>query len=315
MRNSELYQPSREFGEQEQGPWSTKKERQDFQGLAPSPETTSQRRGAEGARKWRIRPRRAPPKRRNILLPPERQDEDFQPIAKLVTPNPPEWFREYLHFLYWSVWRISVMENEQLSRAELLQTLGKVKNAAEVLMDALGRPVVLEILGTIRPVHIPKVLYLLMMLRDLHGQARNASQSPILVKMDGRARPGQGRAFAEQTISARTYCALVIVECWKHFNGAYPPPRNRRAAEAAETYWKARSAKKADMEGSMYWRAGVPISEKPDRPVLTGNAQKFLTSCANGKQSPAKRRLAETSATEINPAELLAIHFRRQTRR
>jgi hypothetical protein len=36
-------------------------------------------------------------------LPPERQDEDFQPIAQLVTPNPPEWFREYLHFLYWSV--------------------------------------------------------------------------------------------------------------------------------------------------------------------------------------------------------------------
>jgi hypothetical protein len=31
-------------------------------------------------------------------LPPERQDEDFQPIAQLVTPNPPEWFREYLHF-------------------------------------------------------------------------------------------------------------------------------------------------------------------------------------------------------------------------
>jgi hypothetical protein len=158
-------------------------------------------------------------------LPPERQDEDFQPIAQLVTPNPPEWFREYLHFLYWSVWRISVLEDEQPSRAEMLRTLAEVKNAAEVLMNALGRPVVLEFLGTIRPVYIPKVLYLLVMLRDLHDQARNASQSPILVKMDGRARPGQGRAFAEQTISARTYCALVIVECWKHFNGAYPPPQ------------------------------------------------------------------------------------------
>jgi hypothetical protein len=182
-------------------------------------------------------------------LPPERQDEDFQPIAQLVTPNPPEWFREYLHFLYWSVWRISVLEDEQPSRAEMLRTLAEVKNAAEVLMNALGRPVVLEILGTIRPVHIPKVLYLLVMLRDLHDQARNASQSPILVKMDGRARPGQGRAFAEQTISARTYCALVIVECWKHFNGAYPPPRNRRAAEAAETYWKASIGKKSGYGG------------------------------------------------------------------
>lgn len=46
-------------------------------------------------------------------LPPERQDEDFQPIAQLVTPNPPEWFREYLHFLYWSVWRISVLPSHR----------------------------------------------------------------------------------------------------------------------------------------------------------------------------------------------------------
>jgi hypothetical protein len=64
-----------------------------------------------------------------------------------------------------------VLEDEQPSRAEMLRTLAEVKNAAEVLMNALGRPVVLEILGTIRPVHIPKVLYLLMMLRDLHEQA------------------------------------------------------------------------------------------------------------------------------------------------
>jgi hypothetical protein len=195
-------------------------------------------------------------------LPPERQDEDFQPIAQLVTPNPPEWFREYLHFLYWSVWRISVMENEQLSRTELLQTMGKVKNAAEVLMNALGRPVVLEILGTIRPVHIPKVLYLLAMLRDLHEQARNASQSPILVDEEGNAKPGRGRAFAEQTISARTYCSLVIVECWKHFNGAYPTPSNRRAAEAAETYWQASIGKKSGIGGIDVLKAWRPHFKK-----------------------------------------------------
>src|SRR5580700_3142040 len=64
-----------------------------------------------------------------------------------------------------------LLEDEQPSRAEMLRTLAEVKNAAEVLMNALGRPVVLEILGTIRPVHIPKVLHLLAMLRDLHDQA------------------------------------------------------------------------------------------------------------------------------------------------
>jgi hypothetical protein len=182
-------------------------------------------------------------------LPPERQDEDFQPIAQLVTPNPPEWFREYLHFLYWSVRRISVLGDEQPTRAEMLRTLAEVKTAADVLMNALGRPVGLEILGTIRPVHIPKVLYLLAMLRDLHDQARNASQSPILVDEEGNAKPGRGRAFAEQTISARTYCALVIAECWKHFNGAYPAPSDRRAAEAAETYWQASIGKKSGIGG------------------------------------------------------------------
>jgi hypothetical protein len=188
-------------------------------------------------------------------LPPERQDEDFQPIAQLVTPNPPEWFREYLHFLYWSVRRISVLGDEQPTRAEMLRTLAEVKTAAKVLMNALGRPVVLEILGTIR---LPKVLYLLAMLRDLHDQARNASQSPILVKMDGRAKPGRGRACAEQTISARTYCALVIAECWKHFNGAYPAPSDRRAAEAAETYWQASIGKKSGIGGIDVLKAWRP---------------------------------------------------------
>ena len=33
-------------------------------------------------------------------LPSEHQDEDFQPIAQLVTPNPPKWFKEYLHFFH-----------------------------------------------------------------------------------------------------------------------------------------------------------------------------------------------------------------------
>jgi hypothetical protein len=195
-------------------------------------------------------------------LPPEHQDEDFQPIAQLVTPNPPKWFKEYLHFFYWSVRTNSALEEEQPSRAELLRTLAEVKNAAEILMNALGRPVVLQILGTVRPVSIAAVLFLLGTLRAVYEQASNASQSPILVKEDGRARSGQGRAFAAQTISARTYCALVIAESWKHFNGDYPPPRNRKAAEAAELLWQASIGKRSGYGGTDVLAAWRPHFKK-----------------------------------------------------
>ena len=198
---------------------------------------------------------------REVESPPPRSVEEFEPIAKLLTPNPPAWLNEYLHFLYWSVWRNWVLEREQPSRAELMRTLAEVNKAAAVLLRHLGsRPVVLEFLGVASggPLALGKIGFLLAMLADVANWATKASELPTLVTPGGKTKPGQGRANPTKTIPARTFCALVIAESWKHFKGDYPHPKNRKAAEAAETYWLLSIGKKKLGWGSDELAAWTP---------------------------------------------------------
>jgi hypothetical protein len=195
--------------------------------------------------------------------PPNGQGEDFQQIALLFTPNPPEWLNEYLEFLSCCVWREWVLEEEKPTRAELLHTLDEVKNAVEFLMKVLGRGDFLEFLFTEdRPLSLPKMLNFLMRLRDVYVLADDASHSPKLVGQDGKPRPGRGRAYPTNTLLARTYCALVIAVTWKHFNGNYPPPRNRRAAKAAEALWQVSLGTKSGIGGNDVLAAWRPHFRK-----------------------------------------------------
>jgi hypothetical protein len=183
--------------------------------------------------------------------PPDGQDADFQQIGQLLTPNPPEWLNEYLDFLSCCMRREWELEEEKPTRAELLHMLDEVKNAAEFLSAVLGRGDFLPFLFTEdRFLSIPKVLYLLNALRDVYILASDTSHSPKLVGRDGKPRPGRGRAYPANTLSARNYCALAIAVTWKHFNGNYPPPRNRKAAEAAETLWQMAVGKKSGIGGT-----------------------------------------------------------------
>jgi hypothetical protein len=59
------------------------------------------------------------------------------------------------------------------------------------------------------------------------------------VNKAGRTKAGKGRASPFGAFSAQTYCALLIAVAWKHFRGRYPGSRNRKAAQAAEAYWRA----------------------------------------------------------------------------
>jgi hypothetical protein len=124
----------------------------------------------------------------------------------------------------------------QPSRAETRAILTKVAEAASLLVTALDSSAIVEFLGL--GADRPLARKLQVTLFDIRDRAAAAEGSPALVDSKGRTKPGRGRALAEARISAKTYCALLIAETWFHFNGNYPPPRNKQAEEAADVYWR-----------------------------------------------------------------------------
>ena len=117
--------------------------------------------------------------------------------------------------------------------------LNGVAQSASRLIAALGHPALVEILGVGSDGPLPDPGKLQALLVDVRGRAQTASNSSLLVTADGRTRAGRSRATPrEPAMSAQTYCALFIAETWKYFWDAYPPPRNRRASQAAEEYWR-----------------------------------------------------------------------------
>ena len=76
-------------------------------------------------------------------------------------------------------------------------------------------------------------------LRDLGARATRALASPELATAAGKTKAGKGVALPPGAVHAASFCAVIVVEAWKHVHGAYPGPRNAKAAAAAEAYWTA----------------------------------------------------------------------------
>jgi hypothetical protein len=132
-------------------------------------------------------------------LPPDGQDEDFQPVAQLLTPNPPEWLNEYLHFLFYCVRRDLALDQEKPTRAQLLQMLTEVLDAVDLLIRFLVRGDLISFLGSEEcPISLPRIMFLQMNLKDIRDRASRARQSPELAGEDGKARPGRGTRLCDK---------------------------------------------------------------------------------------------------------------------
>jgi hypothetical protein len=162
--------------------------------------------------------------------------EAFEPVAQLITPNPPIWLKEHLR--RWLPMHPYAAEILQPSRAEMKEKLDKVGEAASVLIKALRSSAIVEFLdlGADAPLRAPGNVQALLV--DIRDRAAAASRSPALVDSKGRTKAGRGRAMPKAGVSAKTYCALLIAETWLYFNGNYPPTGNKHAAEAADIYWR-----------------------------------------------------------------------------
>ncbi|HWA91159.1 MAG TPA: hypothetical protein VG889_14065 [Rhizomicrobium sp.] len=173
-----------------------------------------------------------------IDLPPDLRSDDFKPVAEMVAPNPPEWLAEYLHEWAPMFFLDQAVGLRQPTRAQMVKILKKVRDAAALLRRALAESSVCEFLnaGGDRPMDAPFKFQ--MIVGELQVRADRASKLPVLVDHKGKVKPGAGRAQLGEAIPARIYCAIFIAEAWKWFRGRYPGPRNRRAAQAIDLYWK-----------------------------------------------------------------------------
>lgn len=164
--------------------------------------------------------------------------EAFEPIAQLIAPDPPMWLKEHLRRWRSSILSTYAVETRQPSRKYMRKMLTDVEEAASLLIRVLGASALVKFLDVGADQPLPAPGNLRAMLVDLRDRAKTASGSPALVNSEGRTRAGKGRASPKATISAQTYCALLIAETWKHFRGDYPSPRNKQAAEAVDIYWR-----------------------------------------------------------------------------
>jgi hypothetical protein len=162
--------------------------------------------------------------------------EAFESVAQLIKPNPPVWLIGHLR--RWLPLFAVAAEKLQPSRAETRAILTKVEEAASLLTGALGDTAIVDFLdhGADQPLSAPGNSRVALI--DVRNRAATANGSPTLVDSKGRTKAGKGGARPRAGISARAYCALLIAETWLYFRGYYPSPRNERADEAADIYWR-----------------------------------------------------------------------------
>jgi hypothetical protein len=178
-------------------------------------------------------------------------------IAELIAgPDAPPWLADCLYQWALSVELADHVDKRQPTRAQMRELLRRVAAAAALLRRALGAASIREFLEDDPAGPIQYHGLLDHCLGDLAARSARAFNSTSLVNKAGKTKAGKGRTSASGALPARTYRALLIAEAWKHFRGEYPGPRNRKAAQAAEAYWRATGAEwdERDCDPLTAWR-------------------------------------------------------------
>jgi hypothetical protein len=205
----------------------------------------------------------------NRRLRPDHLDP-FIDVGRLICrSDPPSWLAEELW--RWNRWlyRDRFVEETRPSRAQMRRTLLEVEEALFVVTEALESSWVREFLDVSShgPIFDPERLA--RALEDLQDRATQARTG--LATKAGVTRPGPGKARPEG-MSPRTLCAIMIWEAWKHVRGAAPGAKNRRAAKAAEAYWRA-----AGGEGHHFGKEPLAIWRHHFKRAAASTAKDFRT--------------------------------------
>ncbi|WP_300779388.1 hypothetical protein [Enhydrobacter sp.] len=73
--------------------------------------------------------------------------ENFDRLARLIAPAPPHWLKEFLQGWVPSIALAGGVEERQPTRAEMLEVLAEVSEAAALLTRALGESAICEFLN------------------------------------------------------------------------------------------------------------------------------------------------------------------------
>jgi hypothetical protein len=174
----------------------------------------------------------------NPRLRPDHLDPFIKVARFICRGDPPIWLAEQLW--RWNRWlyRDRLVEETRPSRAQMRKTLAEVEEALSLVTEAMAPSWVREFLDASPNGPIAEPERLIAALEDLQYRAFQAQTSPDLATKAGVTKPGPGKARPEG-MSPHRLCAIMIWEAWKHVHKAEPKPKSRRAAEAAEAYWRA----------------------------------------------------------------------------
>ena len=212
--------------------------------------------------------------------------EHFVEVARLIAGGKaPEWLPRLLHSWMCDLHRVRFVDSERPTRARMRRRLDRFEAAASLVSQELASTWVPEFLEADPTSPLTNPNQLIGCLEDLAYRANQAGTSVALVTEAGATKAGSGKARSVAAVSAQTYCALIIQETWKFFHGAEPPPKSRRAAEAAEVYWRASGGDPHDIgeEPLARWRYHF----KRDCHIAMGRArsvggQEFSGCCDGG---------------------------------
>jgi hypothetical protein len=156
--------------------------------------------------------------------------------------------------------------------------LSRFEAAALLVSEEVASPWVLEFLGADPNNTSPKYDMIIRVLNELANGANRASTSRALATEAGVTKAGSGRPRSDASVSAQTYCAMIISETWKFIHGAEPPANCHRAAEAAEAYWRAAGGdpRSVGEEPLARWRYHFELARENKAKTITAEYRRHL---------------------------------------
>ncbi len=156
--------------------------------------------------------------------------------------------------------------------------LGRFEAAALEVIEGLESPWIREFLEAEPQSPFTDPELIIRVLEDLADRADQAWASPALTTDAGATKPGSGKARSVASVSAQTYCALLILETWKFFHGAEPRTKNRKAVAAAEAYWRAAGGTPHSCgdEPLVCWYYHFKLARKHKAKALTAEYRRHL---------------------------------------
>ena len=144
--------------------------------------------------KARQRPAKKAPIRSRIKIPPPPVAKDFEQVAELITPKPPPWLSE--HLICWSSSLLLDlgMHARQPTRAEMIDILAAIVDAAGVIQRAVGETSVREFLDSGGDGRMNWPANVQTVLGDIRARAERAAKLSDLVNKKGQPKPGRSRA-------------------------------------------------------------------------------------------------------------------------